>query len=143
MLAYRQEAHVAAAIAGAFAQTWPPLEILLSDDASPDGTYRVMQAMAAAYAGPHRVVLNRNEQNLGLIGHLNRVMALASGDFVVQNAGDDVSAPGPRRGAGRRLGRRPGRAGRAFGGAPARRRRRRDALAAAAAADGRRHRRPR
>ena len=52
-----------------------------------------MQEMAAAYAGPHRVVLNRNDRNLGLIGHLNRVMALASGGFVVQNAGDDVSAP--------------------------------------------------
>ena len=74
-------------------RTGPPLEILLSDDASPDGTFSVMQAMAAAYAGPHRVVLNRNEQNLGLIGHLNRVMELASGDLVIQNAGDDVSHP--------------------------------------------------
>jgi glycosyltransferase involved in cell wall biosynthesis len=94
VLAYRQEAQVAAAVAGAFAQVGPPLEILLSDDASPDGSFAVMQAMAAAYAGPHEVVLNRNEQNLGLIGHLNRVMTLASGDLVVQNAGDDVSHPG-------------------------------------------------
>ena len=93
VLAWRQEAHVRAAIEGAFAQTYRPLEILLSDDASPDGTYRVMQEMAAAYAGPHRVVLNRNDRNLGLIGHLNRVMTLVSGDFVVQNAGDDVSTP--------------------------------------------------
>ena len=93
VLAWRQEAHVRAAIEGAFAQTYRPLEILLSDDCSPDGTYRVMQEMAAAYAGPHRVVLNRNDRNLGLIGHLDRVMALASGGFVVQNAGDDVSAP--------------------------------------------------
>jgi glycosyltransferase involved in cell wall biosynthesis len=97
VLAYRQEAQVAAAIEGAFAQDGSPLgaplEILLSDDASPDGTYRVMQAMAAAYAGPHRVRLNRNPRNLGLIGHLNRVMELASGDLLVQNAGDDVSRP--------------------------------------------------
>ena len=94
VLAYRQEAVVAAAIAGAFAQSCDePLEILLSDDASPDGTYRVMQAMAAGYRGPHSVRLNRNPRNLGLIGHLNRVMTLVSGDFVVQNAGDDVSAP--------------------------------------------------
>ena len=97
VLAYAQEAQVAAAIAGAFAQTGDetgaPIEILLSDDASPDGTFAVMQAMAAAYAGPHRVVLNRNARNRGLIGHLNRVMELAAGDFVVQNAGDDVSRP--------------------------------------------------
>ena len=32
----------------------PPLEILLSDDCSPDGTFAVMQAMAAAYAARTR-----------------------------------------------------------------------------------------
>lgn len=93
VLAYRQEAHVRAAIEGAFAQTYQPLEILLSDDCSPDGTFAVMQEMAAAYRGPHKVVLNRNPSNLRLIGHLNRVMSLATGDLLVQNAGDDVSHP--------------------------------------------------
>ena len=93
VLAWRQEAHVRAAVEGAFAQEGPPLEILLSDDASPDGTFSVMQALAQAYSGPHRVVLNRNEQNRGLIGHLNRVMELATGELVIQNAGDDVSHP--------------------------------------------------
>lgn len=93
VLAYRQEATVRAAVEGAFAQTYQPLEIILSDDASLDGTFRIMEEMAAAYRGPHRVVLNRNPANLGLIGHLNRVMALAKGRFVVQNAGDDVSLP--------------------------------------------------
>ena len=93
VLAYRQQGFVRAAIEGAFAQTYSPLEIVLSDDASPDGTFAVMQEMAAAYSGPHRVVLNRNEKNLGLTAHVSRVMALATGDFVVQNAGDDVSHP--------------------------------------------------
>jgi glycosyltransferase involved in cell wall biosynthesis len=91
--AYRQEHLVKAAIEGAFAQTYSPLEILLSDDCSPDGTYRVMQAMAAAYSGPHRVVLNRNPKNLGITAHVDRIMELTRGDFVVQNAGDDVSVP--------------------------------------------------
>ena len=93
VLAYRQQGFVRAAIEGAFAQTWSPLEIILSDDASPDDTFRVMQEMAAAYSGPHEVVLNRNEKNLGLTAHVSRVMALATGGFVVQNAGDDVSHP--------------------------------------------------
>ena len=52
-----------------------------------------MQAMAAAYSGPHRLVLNRNPTNLGLTAHVSRVMQLATGAFVVQNAGDDVSHP--------------------------------------------------
>lgn len=93
VLAYRQEAYVRQAIESAFAQTWQPLEIILSDDASPDGTFRIMEEMAAAYDGPHRVVLNRNPQNLGLTAHISRVMQLARGAFVVQNAGDDVSVP--------------------------------------------------
>jgi len=39
------------------------------------------------------VILNRNPRNLGICGHLDRIMELASGEFVVQNAGDDVSVP--------------------------------------------------
>lgn len=93
VLAYRQEDHVRAAIEGAFAQTYAPLEIILSDDCSPDGTFAVMEEMAAAYDGPHRVVLNRNPVNLGLTAHVSRVMEIAQGAFVVQNAGDDISLP--------------------------------------------------
>lgn len=93
VIAYGQERFIREAIKGAFAQTWEPLEILLSDDASPDATYEIMQGMAAAYEGPHRVVLNRNPVNLGLVPHIDRVMELVSGDFIVVNAGDDVSVP--------------------------------------------------
>jgi glycosyltransferase involved in cell wall biosynthesis len=91
--AYNQELTVRAAVESAFAQTWQPLEILLSDDASSDRTFAVMQEMAAGYAGPHRIRLNRNPRNLGIPGHIDRIMQLAEGAFVVQNAGDDVSAP--------------------------------------------------
>jgi glycosyltransferase involved in cell wall biosynthesis len=93
VLAYRQEAKVRAAIESAFAQTWSPLEIILSDDHSPDGTFAVMEEMAAAYDGPHEIRLNRNPTNLGIVPHIDRVMELASGELVVQNAGDDVSRP--------------------------------------------------
>lgn len=93
VMAWRQEAMVRAAIEGAFAQTHPRMEILLSDDASPDGTFAVMEEMAAAYAGPHAVRLNRNPENLGLLGHIHRVFDLARGELIVYNAGDDVSVP--------------------------------------------------
>lgn len=91
--AYRQEGTVRAAVESAFAQTWGPLEIILSDDCSPDGTFAVMEAMAAAYSGPHRVILNRNPRNLGIPAHTDRIMALSKGAFIVQNAGDDISVP--------------------------------------------------
>ena len=91
--AYRQERTVAAAIESVFAQTYPNLEIILSDDCSPDGTYAVMQQMAASYRGPHRVRLNRNAQNLGIVGHENRLWAMASGQLIGHCAGDDISLP--------------------------------------------------
>jgi hypothetical protein len=75
---YKQERSIRAAIEGVLAQTYQPLEVVLSDDCSPDGTYRVMQEMAAAYRGPHKVVLNRNPKNLGIAGHVERIMEIAS-----------------------------------------------------------------
>ena len=74
VIAYNQERFIREAIEGAFAQTYEPLEIILSDDCSPDRTFDIMQEMAAAYDGPHKVVLNRNEPNLGLVPHVNRIL---------------------------------------------------------------------
>lgn len=93
VIAYNQESFIREAIEGAFAQTYQPLEIVLSDDGSSDRTYRIMQEMAAAYDGPHKVVLNRNAPNLGLVPHIDRVMEMVQGAFIVVNAGDDVSLP--------------------------------------------------
>lgn len=93
VIAYNQERYIREAIEGAFAQTYQPLEIILSDDCSPDRTFEIMQEMAAAYTGPHKVVLNRNEPNLRLVPHIDRVMELVCGEFIVVNAGDDISYP--------------------------------------------------
>src|SRR6056297_3729012 len=86
VIAYNQERYIREAIEGAFAQTYHPLEIILSDDCSSDRTYQIMKEMAAAYDGPHKVVLNRNEPNLGVVPHIDRVMNLVRGDFIVVNA---------------------------------------------------------
>lgn len=91
--AYRNEDVIADAISGAFAQTYPALEIILSDDCSSDGTYATMERMAASYEGPHVVRTNRNASNVGVGEHLNILMQLSRGDLVVMNAGDDISRP--------------------------------------------------
>ena len=92
-LAYNQQASIAEAIAGALAQTYSPLEILVSDDASGDDTWARMQAAVAGYRGPHVVRLNRNERNLGIGAHLSRLASLARGELLFVAAGDDVSLP--------------------------------------------------
>lgn len=93
LFAYNQEQFVAEAVQGALSQTYSPLEIILSDDCSSDHTFEIMQELASTYRGPNQVIVRRNEKNLGLIGHINRVMELVQGELIVVAAGDDVSLP--------------------------------------------------
>ena len=93
VIACNQERFIAEAIAGAFAQTWTPLEVVLSDDCSDDRTFSIMEEMAGAYVGPHKIILNRNEKRLGVGAHINRLTELCSADWIVASAGDDVSLP--------------------------------------------------
>jgi glycosyltransferase involved in cell wall biosynthesis len=93
VIAYNQERFVREAVEGAFAQTYEPLEIILSDDGSSDRTFEILQEMAAAYDGPHKVMLNRNEPNLGLVPHVNRIFEMSSGELICVTAGDDISIP--------------------------------------------------
>src|SRR2546428_12446679 len=90
---YNQEAFIREAVESAFAQSYSPLEIIISDDCSNDRTFEIAQKMAAAYQGPHSVRLNRNATNFGIGGHANRVMELCRGELLAAAAGDDVSMP--------------------------------------------------
>lgn len=91
IMAYSQEDLIEETIAAALAQDYQDLEIVLSDDASPDKTYQIMSEMAAGYAGRHQIILNRNPINLGLVGHVNYLFHLATSDWIIYNAGDDLS----------------------------------------------------
>lgn len=93
VLGYNQEDYIKSAIEGAFSQTYSPLEIVLSDDGSSDRTFEIMTEMASAYDGPHRIVLNKNSPNRGIVGNVNELMRLSTGEFVIKNDGDDVSTP--------------------------------------------------
>ena len=93
LIAYRQPDTITRAVRAALAQTYSPLEIIASDDASDDATFAAMQAALAGYAGPHRIVLNRNPRNLGIGAHLSHLVGLSSGELLFVTAGDDVSLP--------------------------------------------------
>ena len=91
---YRQEQFVQDTVAGALAQTYPNLEIIFSDDCSPDGTFEAIQRAVQGYNGPHKLILNRNGKNLGLVPHVNKLLFdLSHGDFIFLNGGDDISMP--------------------------------------------------
>lgn len=93
LIAYNQEQFVRQACESVLHQHGGSIEIILSDDCSIDGTYKVMQDVVSSYRGHHRVILRRNEHNLWLVGHINKVIGLCSGEFIVYAAGDDISAP--------------------------------------------------
>ncbi len=90
---YNQERFIHEAVEAALAQTYSPLEIVLSDDCSRDRTFEIMSKLAASYSGPHKVVLNRNATNLGIGRHVNRLVELTRGQLLVVAAGDDISLP--------------------------------------------------
>jgi len=92
LLCYQQEKFVRDAVRSALAQDLEPLEIILSDDCSSDGTYAILEEEARAYRGPNTVTLNRNAENLG-IAHNGKVVELAKGDLVIIAHGDDVAVP--------------------------------------------------
>lgn len=93
VLSFNQEKYIRDAIESAFAQTYTPLQIVISDDCSTDNTFGQIKEFAAMYSGPHEVILNRSDINLGIGAHVNRVMELARGELIVAAAGDDISVP--------------------------------------------------
>jgi glycosyltransferase involved in cell wall biosynthesis len=93
LFAYNQEKYIKSAVEAALAQTYTPLEIIVSDDASSDQTFDICSEVVARYVGPHTVKLNRNPRNVGLASHVNRMLEMSRGELLVMAAGDDVSVP--------------------------------------------------
>lgn len=93
LFAYNHQLYIREALDAALAQTYSPLEIIISDDCSTDDTFRLIEEMAAGYRGPHTLVVRMNNHNLGLAEHFNHVMTLVRGNLVVVASGDDVSFP--------------------------------------------------
>ena len=98
---YNQRQYILAALEGALAQTYRPLEIVISDDGSTDGSWEAIQEKVAAFRATASgevlarlsFVLNRNETNLGNLGNWERICELAHGALLVKADGDDVSLP--------------------------------------------------
>jgi glycosyltransferase involved in cell wall biosynthesis len=91
LFAYNQEKFIREAVEGAFSQTYSPLEIILSDDCSDDRTFEIIKEMVTAYDGPHKIVLNKNNENLGIGRHVCKLFGLSAGELIVFAAGDDSS----------------------------------------------------
>jgi glycosyltransferase involved in cell wall biosynthesis len=78
------------AVDSILAQTFTDFELIVSDNASTDGTQAIGEAYAAADA---RVRYYRNDRNMGASYNYNRVTELARGKYIRHAAHDDVLAP--------------------------------------------------
>jgi hypothetical protein len=90
MTAYRAETHIAAAIESLQRQSWRNLEIVVVDDASDDGTFDIVQAMARADA---RIRCLRLPRNAGTFVAKNVGLAHARAEFVTCHDADDFAHP--------------------------------------------------
>lgn len=86
--------YVADAVKSMFAQVGPPIELLLSDNGSEDGSKALLDDMARGYAGPHKVrrldcPYNGMPGMAGLNFHINWAMTQTDADVVMTLAGDD------------------------------------------------------
>lgn len=88
--AWAAEDRVAEAVTSALDQVGVRVEVLVVDDASPDGTLRVVQGLAAADA---RVVALHAPRNLGPAGARNLALDRARGVWVAVLDADDRMVP--------------------------------------------------
>lgn len=80
-----------AAIDSLLAQTVTDWELILCDDGSADDTRAVAQGYVKQY--PEKIILLKNEKNMGLNHTLNRCLAAAKGEFIARMDGDDLCSP--------------------------------------------------
>lgn len=87
---YNCAATVEEAIQSIVDQTVTDWEFIICDDGSADDTYEVVRAFAEKEP---RIVLLRNERNMGLAPTLNNCLRAARGTYTARMDGDDICAP--------------------------------------------------
>lgn len=72
-------------------QTFGDWELIMCDDGSADGTYALANQFAEEY--PEKIILLKNQRNMGLNHTLNICLQHAKGQYIARMDGDDVSLP--------------------------------------------------
>lgn len=94
MACYRQEKYVSEAIDSVLNNInydWDDAELILWDDASPDGTWGILEDYARRYPGIIR--LYRSEENMGVAATAAAMVNAAAGRYVMMFDHDDVLLP--------------------------------------------------
>ncbi len=88
---YNCQDTLAEAIRSIIGQTYSSWELIVCDDGSTDGTYALADSFRQT--DPQRIILLKNERNMGLNHTLNVCLEQARGRYIARMDGDDVSLP--------------------------------------------------
>jgi len=91
--AYNHEQYVRQAIQSIIDQDYQNIELLIVDDGSKDKTFSVIQEMRSACEKRFTRFVCETQQNQGTCVTLNRLLAMAQGEFVYLIASDDMAKP--------------------------------------------------
>lgn len=89
MSVYNSESFLEKAIRSILKQTFTKFEFIIIDDGSTDNSVKICEQFAAQDA---RIVLMKNETNLGLAASLNKGIIVAKGTYIARQDADDYSA---------------------------------------------------
>jgi glycosyltransferase involved in cell wall biosynthesis len=90
VLFFNQEKFVINCLDSVFRENLSGIEVIISDDCSTDATYALCEEYVKnVKSNANRVVLNRNQRNIGITSHVNKLVNMASSDILVPLAGDD------------------------------------------------------
>lgn len=81
------EKYIAAQIDSILSQSYAPLEVIVCDDASTDGTVSIVEAYRQKYP---QISLHRNRERLGFVRNFEKGIALAKGEYIALSDQDDI-----------------------------------------------------
>src|SRR5919109_1808997 len=91
--AFNSRQFIRAALDGAVAQTYRPLEIVVCDDGSRDGTHTEIERYLTEISTEIPIRFVRHSTNLGVGAALDTIVANSRGDYLMIADSDDVSLP--------------------------------------------------
>ncbi|NUM25233.1 MAG: glycosyltransferase family 2 protein [Candidatus Buchananbacteria bacterium] len=90
MPAHNASTYLGESIQSILNQNFKDFEFVIVDDASTDGTWSILEQYAAT---DDRIKIVRNQENLGIAATRNRLLGLATGEYIAWQDADDISQP--------------------------------------------------
>ncbi|RZL67923.1 MAG: glycosyltransferase, partial [Pedobacter sp.] len=84
---YNGEKYIEKQLDSLVSQSYTPIEIVISDDSSTDGTWNILEKYAAVYPF---IKLFKSRINLGFTKNFEQAISFCNGDFIALSDQDDI-----------------------------------------------------